>query len=135
MIDGLRGVAEFMAKEVLPVENGVYKYVCTDKSRNIHKYQDKTGVIVKDPNCTKLTKVVQPVIKKQLEKKKGEYEKELKEKEKEEQNNTTTSKKSFFKDSDTLKFKLGKIFETRMEVIDMHMNNKFSNNLSNYLSV
>jgi hypothetical protein len=128
MIDGLKGVAEFMAKEVFPKEHG--KYLCTDKARNTFKYKDEEGKTFKDPNCTKLIEISQPIIKNKLIDTYREYEQQIKD-----YKPTEEDKKAILTGKAQLTFKKDKVLETKLEVVDMHKNNKFANHLSNYLTI
>jgi hypothetical protein len=55
VIDGQKGIANFVKETMLIDENGISKYVCTDPSRNIFKYKDTNGEIKKDVEAKKLT--------------------------------------------------------------------------------
>ena len=55
VIDGQKGIANFVKETMLIDENGISKYVCTDPSRNIFKYKDTNGEIQKDVEAKKLT--------------------------------------------------------------------------------
>ena len=55
IIDGQKGIANFVKEKMLIDENGIPKYICTDPSRNIFKYKDTNGEIKKDVEAKKLT--------------------------------------------------------------------------------
>jgi hypothetical protein len=45
VVDGQKGIANFVRETMLLDDNGKLKYVCTDPSRNIFKYKDTNGEI------------------------------------------------------------------------------------------
>jgi beta-xylosidase len=55
IVDGQKGIANFVKETMLIDDNGIPKYVCTDPSRNIFKYKDTNGEIKKDVEAKKLT--------------------------------------------------------------------------------
>ena len=55
IVDGQKGIANFVRETMLLDDNGKLKYVCTDPSRNIFKYKDTNGEIKKDVEAKKLT--------------------------------------------------------------------------------
>jgi len=55
IIDGQKGLANFVKETMLLDNNGKLKYICTDPSRNIFKYKDADGEIKKDIEAKKLT--------------------------------------------------------------------------------
>ena len=55
ILDGQKGMADFAVENMLKDENGKFKYVCTDPSRNIFKFKDPSGEIRKDVDAKKLT--------------------------------------------------------------------------------
>jgi len=56
IIEGQKGVAQFVVDHYLKDDDGKLKYVCTDPSRQIFKYKDDLGDIQKDVKAKKLTK-------------------------------------------------------------------------------
>ena len=58
IIDGQKGVAQFVVDHYLKDDDGKLKYVCTDPSRQIFKYKDDLGDIQKDVKAKKLTKTL-----------------------------------------------------------------------------
>jgi len=58
IIDGQKGVAQFLVDHYLKDDEGKLKYVCTDPSRQIFKYKDDLGDIQKDVKAKKLTKTL-----------------------------------------------------------------------------
>ena len=55
VVDGQKGIANFVRETMLLDNNGISKYVCTDPSRYIFKYKDTNGEIKKDVEAKKLT--------------------------------------------------------------------------------
>jgi hypothetical protein len=55
IVDGQKGLANFVRETMLIDANGIPKYICTDPSRNIFKYKDTNGEIKKDVEAKKLT--------------------------------------------------------------------------------
>ena len=63
--DGIKGVARFTSKYIIPEEDGVKSYQCTDRSREVFLYKDSDGVVQKDIEARKLKKAIKyPIIKK-----------------------------------------------------------------------
>ena len=58
IIEGQKGVAQFVVEHYLKDDEGKLKYVCTDPSRQIFKYKDDLGDIQKDVKAKKLTKTL-----------------------------------------------------------------------------
>lgn len=54
-LDGQKGIAQFAVDNLLKDENGNYKYNCSDPSRNVFKYKNLQGEIIKDIEAKKLT--------------------------------------------------------------------------------
>ena len=55
ILEGQKGMADFTVENMLKDENGNFKYICTDPSRNIFKFKDPSGEIIKDVDAKKLT--------------------------------------------------------------------------------
>jgi len=55
IFSGQKGIAKFAVENVLKDETGNLKYICTDPSRQIFKYKDTAGNIMKDVEAKKLT--------------------------------------------------------------------------------
>jgi hypothetical protein len=63
--DGIKGVARFTFKYIIPEEDGVKSYQCTDRSREVFLYKDSDGIVQKDIEARKLKKAIKdPIIKK-----------------------------------------------------------------------
>ena len=55
VVDGQKGLAQFVVDTILTDEDGKLLYVCTDQSRQIFKYKNGAGEIKKDVEARKLT--------------------------------------------------------------------------------
>ena len=55
VVDGQKGLAQFVVDTILTDEDGKLLYVCTDPSRQIFKYKNGAGEIMKDIEARKLT--------------------------------------------------------------------------------
>ena len=58
IIEGPKGLAQFVVENLLKDEKGNLTYICTDPSRQIFKYKDNLGDIQKDVKGKKLTKTL-----------------------------------------------------------------------------
>jgi hypothetical protein len=58
VVDGQKGLVQFLLESFLKDEDGNLKYKCTDASRNIFKYKNSDGEINKDIEAKKLIKYI-----------------------------------------------------------------------------
>ena len=58
VVDGQKGLANFVKDNLLTDDAGKLLYVCTDPSRHIFKYKDSTGEVKKDVEAKKLTNYI-----------------------------------------------------------------------------
>ena len=58
VIDGQKGIANFIKDNILRDDNGELIYVCTDPSRGVFKFKDTTGEVKKDLEAKKLTSYI-----------------------------------------------------------------------------
>jgi hypothetical protein len=58
VVDGQKGLANFVKDNLLTDDTGKLLYVCTDPSRHIFKYKDSTGEVKKDVEAKKLTNYI-----------------------------------------------------------------------------
>ena len=58
VINGQKGLAQFVVDNLLKDKNGDLMYVCTDPSRQIFKYKDISGELKKDVEAKKLTNYI-----------------------------------------------------------------------------
>jgi len=128
ILDGMSGIAKFVKDKIITLEDGSLVYACFDTSRQMFKYKDKDGNVIKDPKSVKLIEMLQPALKEQTTNLYNFFENEIESYEENDLNDTDTismvDKMKFLKDS-TLKI--------RVEIIEMHENNKFSNELSSII--
>ena len=54
VVDGQKGIVQFLMESFLKDDDGNLKYRCTDSSRNIFKYKNSSGEIIKDVDANKL---------------------------------------------------------------------------------
>jgi hypothetical protein len=65
---GMGGFADFAKEHLLTLENGEMIYKCFDVSRQIFKYVDNNGVLIKDVKARKLMSIIrEPVVRRILE--------------------------------------------------------------------
>jgi len=126
ILEGVHGLAKFVKDKIITLEDGTLVYRCFDTSRQIFKYQDKNGNIVKDPKALKLIEMIQPVLKEQTNTLYDFFNDEINnyKKEEDEKRNEflTTKDKMIFLKENTIKI--------QDEIADMHMNSRFCNELS-----
>jgi hypothetical protein len=126
VLEGLHGLAKFVKDKIITLEDGTLVYRCFDTSRQIFKYQDKNGNIVKDPKALKLIEMIQPALKEQTNTLYDFFNDEINnyKKEEDEKRNEflTTKDKMMFLKENTIKI--------QDEIADMHMNSRFCNELS-----
>ncbi len=58
ILSGQKGCAKFAFDNIIRDENGNLKYICSDVGRSIYKYKDEDGVIQKDVDAKKLTRLL-----------------------------------------------------------------------------
>jgi len=126
VLEGVHGLAKFVKDKIITLEDGTLVYRCFDTSRQIFKYQDKNGNIVKDPKALKLIELIQPALKEQTNTLYDFFNDEINnyKKENDEKRNEflTTKDKMLFLKENTIKI--------QDEIADMHMNSRFCNELS-----
>jgi len=126
ILEGVHGLAKFVKDKIITLEDGTLVYRCFDTSRQIFKYQDKNGNIVKDPKALKLIELIQPALKEQTNTLYDFFNDEINnyKKEEDEKRNEflTTKDKMIFLKENTIKI--------QDEIADMHMNSRFCNELS-----
>ena len=55
LINGQKGVAQFVVEKILKDEDGNLMYICTDPSRQIYRFKGSDGFIERDVKAKKLT--------------------------------------------------------------------------------
>jgi len=58
VVDGQKGLANFVKDNLLTDDSSNLLYVCTDPSRHIFKYKDSSGEVKKDVEAKKLTSYI-----------------------------------------------------------------------------
>lgn len=58
VVDGQKGLANFVKDNLLTDDAGKLLYICTDPSRHIFKYKDSSGEVKKDIEAKKLTNYI-----------------------------------------------------------------------------
>ena len=58
VVDGQKGLANFVKDNLLTDDAGKLLYICTDPSRHIFKYKDSSGEVKKDVEAKKLTNYI-----------------------------------------------------------------------------
>ena len=126
VLEGVHGLAKFVKDKIITLDDGTLVYRCFDTSRQIFKYQDKNGNLVKDPKALKLIELIQPALKEQTNTLYDFFNTEIHnyKKEEDEKRNEflTTKDKMIFLKENTIKI--------QDEIADMHMNSRFCNELS-----
>ena len=126
ILEGMHGLAKFVKDKIITLEDGPLVYKCFDNARQIFKYKDKDGNVIKDPKALKLIEMIQPVLKEQTTTLWDFFSDKIDNYKSEEDENrheliTTKDKMEFLKEN-TIKM--------QGEIADMHMNNRFCNELS-----
>ena len=129
IVDGMAGIAKFVKDEIITAQDGTLLYGCVDASRQVFKYKNEKGELVKDQKATKLIGAIQPVLKEKTNNMYFEFGNQIDNyiEDEEDKNNTFNKKdKSIF-----LKDTALKIHE---DISDMHQNTKFSTELANQVT-
>ena len=129
IVDGIAGIAKFVKDEIITSGDGELLYNCVDSSRQMFKYKNEKGELIKDKNANKLIGAIQPVLKEKTNDMYFEYGTKIDNyvSDDEDKENTFTKKDkySFLKDTAL------KIHE---DISDMHQNTKFSTELANQVT-
>lgn len=119
--NGLGGVADFICDNIIRNSEGLLLYKCTDTARQMFKYIDDNGNLIKDPKASKLiSKLQSPLIKHSCTfinfcDREAEIETDIKQKEK-------------------LLLIRDKMSEVGVDVFGMHKNSKLSSELAKRIS-
>ena len=126
IVDGIAGIAKFVKDEIITAEDGALLYNCVDASRQMFKYKNDKGELIKDKNATKLTTAIQPILKEKANDLYFEYGNKIENyvPDEDDRRNAFTKKDKYIFLKDTAL----KIHE---DISDMHHNNKFSTELAN----
>ena len=129
IVDGMAGIAKFVKDEIITAEDGSLLYGCVDASRQVFKYKNEKGELIKDQKATKLIGAIQPVLKEKTNNMYFEYGNQIEnyiEDDEDKQNTFTKKDKCVF-----LKDTALKIHE---DISDMHQNTKFCTELANQVT-
>jgi len=126
VLEGVHGLAKFVKDKIITLEDGTLVYRCFDTSRQIFKYQDKNGNIVKDPKALKLIEMIQPALKEQTNTLYDFFNDEINNYKKEEDE----KRNEFLTTKDKMLFLKENTITIQDEIADMHMNSRFCNELS-----
>jgi hypothetical protein len=130
IIDGMRGVAQFVRDHIIKLDNGTLVYGCYDYARKMFKYRDDEGNEDKDPGALKLIRMLQPGLLKQTQVLHEYFDNECNILEKEEERNGILSNKEQ-KDLEKMKFLKDSANKTGMVIQIMDKTAEFTNQLSN----
>ena len=127
ILDGMKGVAQFVFDHIVKLEDGSMAYACFDTSRQIFKYKDEYGNEIKDPKAVKLRKMIKPGLLKQSQTLLDYFNDECDYLEKRKDNGQDIDCKEYNM-MNTLR---EKAFEVGCELLNMEETNKFSTELAN----
>jgi hypothetical protein len=126
IVDGIAGLAKFVKDEIIKDENGNILYNCVDSSRQMFKYKNENGDVIKDKNANKLIGAIQPALKDKTHNLYFEYGDKIKNyvPDEEDRTNTFTKKDKYIFLKDTA-------LKINVDISDMHQNSKFCTELAN----
>ena len=127
ILDGMKGVAQFVYDHIVKLEDGSMAYACFDTSRQIFKYKDENGNEIKDPKAVKLRKMIKPGLLRQSQTLLDYFNDECDYLEKRKDNGHEIDGKEYNM-MNTLR---EKAFEVGCELLNIEETNKFSNELAN----
>ena len=127
ILDGMKGVAQFVYDHIVKLEDGSMAYACFDTSRQIFKYKDENGNEIKDPKAVKLRKMIKPGLLRQSQTLLDYFNDECDYLEKRKDNGHEIDNKEY-NIMNTLR---EKAFEVGCELLSIEETSKFSNELAN----
>ena len=127
ILDGMKGIAQFVFDHIVKLEDGSMAYACYDTSRQIFKYKDERGNEIKDPKAVKLRKMIKPGLLRQSKTLLDYFNDECDYLEKRKDNGQDIDGKEY-NIMNTLR---EKAFEVGCEILSIEDTNKFSNELAN----
>ena len=127
ILDGMKGIAQFVFDHIVKLEDGSMAYACYDTSRQIFKYKDENGNEIKDPKAVKLRKMIKPGLLKQSQTLLDYFNDECDYLEKRKDNGHEIDNKEY-NIMNTLR---EKAFEVGCELLSIEETSKFSNELAN----
>jgi hypothetical protein len=126
LLDGIKGVAQFVYDHIVKLEDGSIAYACFDTSRQIFKYKDFNGNEIKDPKAIKLKKMIKPGLLRQSQTLFDYFNEECDYLEKRKTNGLVVDGKEY----NTMSTLRDKAFEVGCEILNIEDTNKFSTELS-----
>jgi hypothetical protein len=127
ILDGMKGIAQFVFDHIVKLEDGSMAYACYDTSRQIFKYKDERGNEIKDPKAVKLRKMIKPGLLRQSQTLLDYFNDECDYLEKRKDNGQDIDGKEYNM-MNTLR---EKAFEVGCDILSIEETNKFSNELAN----
>ena len=129
IVDGMAGIAKFVKDEIISSEDGSLLYGCADASRQVFKYKNKEGDVVKDQKATKLIGAIQPALKEKTNNMYFEYGNKIKNYVEDEED-----KNNIFSEKDKCAFLKDTALKIHEDISDMHQNAKFCTELANQVT-
>ena len=127
ILDGMKGVAQFVFDHIVKLEDGSMAYACFDTSRQIFKYKDEYGMEIKDPKAVKLRKMIKPGLLRQSKTLLDYFNDECDYLEKRKDNGFDIDNREY----STMNTLREKAFEVGCDILSIEETNKFSNELAN----
>jgi esterase/lipase len=129
IVDGIAGLAKFVKDEIIKDENGKILYNCVDSSRQMFKYKNENGDVIKDKNANKLIGAIQPALKEKTNDLYFEYGNKIENyvPDEEDRRNAFTKKDKYIFLKDTA-------LKINEDISDMHQNTKFCTELANQVT-
>ena len=127
LLDGMKGVVQFVYDHIVKLEDGSIAYACFDTSRQIFKYKDEKGNEIKDPKANKLRKMIKPGLLRQSQTLLNYFVDECEYMETR-KNNGLDVDGNEYRTMNTLR---DKAFEVGCEILNLEDTNKFSIELAN----
>jgi hypothetical protein len=127
LLDGMKGVVQFVYDHIVKLEDGSIAYACFDTSRQIFKYKDGNGNEIKDPKANKLRKMIKPGLLRQSQTLLNYFVDECEYMESRKNNGLDIDNKEY----KTMNILREKAFEVGSEILNIDDSNKFSIELAN----
>jgi DNA-binding transcriptional MerR regulator len=129
IVDGMAGIAKFVKDEIITADDGTLLYGCVDASRQVFKYKNEKGDLIKDQKATKLIGAIQPVLKEKTNNMYFEYGNQIDNYIEDEED-----KKNIFNKKDKYIFLKDTALKIHDDISDMHQNTKFCTELANQVT-
>ncbi len=129
IVDGIAGIAKFVKDEIITSEDGTLLYGCVDASRQVFKYKNEKGDLIKDQKATKLIGAIQPVLKEKTNNMYFEYGNQI-----ENYIEDEKDKRNIFNKKDKYIFLKDTALKIHEDISDMHQNTKFCTELVNQVT-